>query len=80
MEILLETVSKRHQYDTVCVTCRQGEGIRHTDLAKLFKPHNQLDSALARRLAELHGGAIEVASEPGKGSTFTLRLPIREDS
>ena len=33
--------------------------------------------ALARQLAELHGGALVAASEgAGKGSTFTLRLPL----
>ena len=70
-----------------------GIGIAQEDLAKLFKPLVQLDAglarqhdgvglglALARRLAELHGGTIEVASEAGKGSTFTLRLPIQEKS
>ena len=70
-----------------------GIGIARADLAKLFKPLAQLDAglarrhggvglglALARRLAELHGGTIEVESEPGKGSTFTLRLPIQEKS
>jgi signal transduction histidine kinase len=68
-----------------------GIGIARKDLAKLFKPLVQLDAgiargyggvglglALARRLAELHGGAIEVESEPGKGSTFTLRFPIHD--
>ena len=70
-----------------------GVGIAQADLPKLFKPLVQLDSglarqyggiglglALARRLAELHGGTIEAESEPGKGSTFTLRLPIEEHS
>jgi len=70
-----------------------GIGIARADLAKLFMPFAQLDAGLARRcggvglglalacrLAELHDGTIEVASEPGKGSTFTLRLPIQEDS
>jgi signal transduction histidine kinase len=32
------------------------------------------------RLAELHGGMIEVQSEPGESSTFTLGLPIKEKS
>jgi two-component system, OmpR family, phosphate regulon sensor histidine kinase PhoR len=33
--------------------------------------------AITKHVAEMHGGAVQVKSEPGKGSTFTLRIPIR---
>jgi PAS domain S-box-containing protein len=68
-----------------------GIGISAQDLDRLFKPLVQLDAglarhhdgiglglALARRLAEMHGGRITVASEPGKGSRFILHLPTGE--
>ena len=53
-------------------------------------PFEQLDSSLARkyegtglglsmvkRLAELHGGTVSACSELGKGSRFTVRMPLR---
>ena len=64
-----------------------GIGISKDDLQRLFQPFAQLDTRLTRRhggtglglyiargLAELLGGRIDVKSTPGKGSVFTLIL------
>ena len=66
-----------------------GEGIAAENLPKLFQPFEQLDPALTRRyggtglglalvkrIAELHGGAVAVQSDYGRGSVFRLRLPL----
>ncbi|MBD2057744.1 response regulator [Oculatella sp. FACHB-28] len=66
-----------------------GIGISVANQTKLFQSFQQLDGgldrryegtglglALARKLAQLHKGDILVVSELGKGSCFTLRLPL----
>jgi signal transduction histidine kinase/CheY-like chemotaxis protein len=65
-----------------------GIGIAQSDMGRLFTEFQQLDAgpgreqegtglglALTKRFAELHGGHVVVESEPGKGSTFILKLP-----
>jgi signal transduction histidine kinase len=39
-----------------------------------------LGLALSRKLARMMGGDVTVASAPGKGSVFTVRLPESADS
>jgi CheY-like chemotaxis protein/anti-sigma regulatory factor (Ser/Thr protein kinase) len=68
-----------------------GVGIAPEDFGAVFEEFRQvgdprerqsgtgLGLALTRRLAEAHGGRVEVESERGKGSRFTLVLPARED-
>ena len=37
-----------------------------------------LGLAMVKEIAELHGGSVSVESAPGKGSTFSLRIPLEE--
>jgi PAS domain S-box-containing protein len=60
-----------------------GRGIAAGDLARVFSPFyttteggTGLGLPSVRRIAQAHGGRVEVRSEPGRGSTFTLHLPL----
>ena len=62
-----------------------GRGIDPEHLPNIFKPFyttkgegTGLGLSLARRIVEEHHGRIDVASTPGKGTTFTITLPIRQ--
>jgi len=69
-----------------------GIGIAPEDLKRLFNPFTQIDSSLTRRfegtglglalvkrLTEMQGGTVQVESQEGQGSKFTVSLPWRAD-
>ena len=66
-----------------------GVGIAPPDLSRLYRAFEQLalpsgdrpggtglGLALTKRLVEMHGGTIDVESELGVGTTFTVRIPV----
>lgn len=66
-----------------------GEGIPRDHLARVFDRFHQvapergghgagLGLAIARRIAELHGGRIELSSELGRGTQVTIELPLAD--
>jgi CheY-like chemotaxis protein len=69
-----------------------GIGIAPADLDKLFQRFVQVDSrlnrsyegtglglALVQKLTDLHGGSVQVESQLGKGSRFTISLPYTRE-
>jgi signal transduction histidine kinase len=70
------------------VVADTGIGIAKSDIETALRPFGQIDSSLARRyegtglglplarsMAELHGGRLDIESEPGTGTTVTVWLP-----
>jgi signal transduction histidine kinase len=60
-----------------------GTGIAEENLSKIFDPYfttkangSGLGLAIARRIVEVHGGAIGARSNPGGGTRFEISLPI----
>ncbi len=72
------------QWVRIAVT-DNGIGIAPENLPQLFKPFistkgakgTGLGLAVSRKILQEHGGDILVQSQPGKGSRFTLRLPVQ---
>ncbi|KYF53226.1 histidine kinase [Sorangium cellulosum] len=85
------SVSAHGSSRSALITVRDnGKGIARTEHKRIFEKFYRVDDLLARQqegsglglsivkhVIRAHGGRILVDSEPGKGSTFTLVLPLR---
>lgn len=74
--------------DFIITVADTGEGIRPEDLSRVTEPFTQarrlgarplkgagLGLSIVRAITELHGGAVHIASEPGKGTEVSMVLP-----
>jgi len=66
-----------------------GVGMPKEVIAKMFEPFFTtkergrglgLGLAISRNIVDRHGGKIDVVSEPGRGTTFTISLPLQSSS
>lgn len=79
-------IEARRDGDEVVVTMADdGRGIPMEDRVRIFDPFftrcadgTGLGLTIVRRILELHNGTVTVESEPGLGTVFTLRMPIRQ--
>jgi PAS domain S-box-containing protein len=86
----VEIIARPHGTERLRLQVRDtGIGIKAEDFGKLFVEFQQIDSGAARKyegtglglsltkkIIEFQGGSISLESEPGKGSTFTVILPM----
>lgn len=84
----IKVVLKRLKGDRVAISIHdEGVGIAAEDIGKLFKKFSRIHNPLSievggsglglywsNEVVQLHSGSIDVSSEPGKGTTFTITL------
>jgi len=87
-DLLIKAELSRESGEEECVKITvkdNGEGIAAEDMDKIFEPlfttkvkGMGLGLAVSKKIIDANQGHIEVESHPGKGSTFTLLLPIHK--
>jgi signal transduction histidine kinase len=74
---------RREEAEAVVDIVDEGAGIPPENLPRVFEPFfttkhrgTGLGLPITRRVVEAHGGHVELQSQPGRGTTVTLRLPL----
>lgn len=89
----ITVVTRKNNFSAEVLIKDQGIGIPKKDLARVFNRFYRSDSSrqnsqtngyglglsIAQRIIEVHGGSIDVKSEVGKGTTFSIKLPRQID-
>jgi two-component system NtrC family sensor kinase len=88
-KIVLKTAYKRDKHRALVEICDNGEGIPDGHLQNIFKPFfttkpvgkgTGLGLYISHEIVRRHGGDIGVTSEVGKGTTFSIELPCKENN
>ena len=81
-ELMVKT--QRQDAEAVIEICDTGHGIAPERLPQLFEAYHSsrprgsgLGLPIAKKIIDAHKGTISVNSEPGKGTCFTIRLPLQ---
>src|SRR6185295_16714683 len=85
-------LTRQDSYATISVT-DYGIGIAHDERQKVFEKFYRVSTGLVhdvkgsglglsivQHIVEAHHGKVTLESEPGKGSTFTIHLPLDEQT
>jgi signal transduction histidine kinase len=83
----IEIVLERDNSTAVLTVADHGIGMTAADRSKVFEPFRRggnvgniggtgLGLSVTRKIVEAHRGSIDVRSEPGSGSVFSVRLPL----
>ena len=87
----IRLIARRHENEIVLNVSDNGVGISEEDLPRIFERFYRVDKArstesirgtglglaIVKHIAQLHGGRVEANSEPGKGTTIRVSLPVR---
>lgn len=81
-ELIIKT--QRQNQEAVIEVCDTGHGIAPERLPQIFDAYHSsrprgsgLGLPIAKKIVDAHKGTISVGSEPGKGTCFTIRLPLQ---